>query len=99
MQTNITSPDGKTGSILRGDNGEILKISGDITRADMAADLKRVRPNSATGAVNTMDAEAHFILRSLECVGWQVEWPEVKEGGDQPDDDSQPQEIDDIIVN
>jgi len=56
MQTNVTSPDGKTGSILRGDDGEILKISGDITRADMAADLKRVKPNSATGAVNTMES-------------------------------------------
>lgn len=96
MQTNVTSPDGKTGSILRGDDGEILKISGDITLADMAADLKRVKPNSATGAVNSMDAEAHFILRSLEVVGWQVGWPEVEEGSDQPDDDG---ETTDPIVN
>lgn len=96
MQTNVTSPDGKTGSILRGDDGEILKISGDITRADMAADLKRVKPNSATGAVNTMDAEAHFILRSLESVGWQVAWPEVKAGSE---NDDEPGDPGDIIVN
>ncbi|QFH68091.1 hypothetical protein FR773_26015 (plasmid) [Leclercia adecarboxylata] len=96
MQTKVTSPDGKTGSILRGDDGEILKISGDITWVDMAADLKRVKPNSATGAVNTMDAEAHFILRSLESVGWQVAWPEV-EAGDENDDESG--DPGDIIVN
>ncbi len=96
MQTNLKSPDGKTGSVLCGDNGEILKIAGDITSADMAADLKRVRRNSATGAVNTMDAEAHFILRSLEIVGWKVEWPKVEEGCDQSDDDG---EITDPIVN
>lgn len=96
MRINISSPDGRTGSVACGDNNRINEISGDISLEELAEDLKPLKPSSAIGIVNTMDAELQFILRSLEAVGWWVDWPEVEPGDDIPDGDVTPSEM---IVN
>lgn len=84
MQVKITAPDGKSGLVAIGDDEALIIAEGEIKLADMLNSLRGVRPNSATGEVNTLDAEAHFVLRSLESAGWRVEWPEVEEATDEP---------------
>ena len=51
------------------DDGSLNVVEGDFSREEMAEDLRYVKPNSATGDVNTLLAEAVFVLRSLEHVG------------------------------
>lgn len=85
MRVNVISSVGKKGVVESLDNGGLQFVEGDITRDDMIEDLRFVRPNSACGLVNTIENDAAFVLRSLETVGWEVEWPEV-EGSDEPDD-------------
>lgn len=88
MQINVTAPGAIKGVVEFDDEhgGPIKVISGDFTAEQMAVDLSGVTPNSATGDVNTLDAEPWFVLRSLATVGWLIEWPEV-EGGDEDDPD------------
>ncbi|WP_312329821.1 hypothetical protein [Atlantibacter hermannii] len=96
MQINISSPDRRKGSVACEDNNRIKEISGDISLDEIAEDLKSVKPSSALGIVNTTDAEVQFILRSLETVGWSIDWPEVEPGDEHPDDNEKPSEL---IVN
>lgn len=49
------------------------------------------------GIVNTIHADGVFVLRSLETVGWEVEWPEVE--GDPDDEDDTGESYQDIDVN
>lgn len=99
MQVKITAPDGKSGLVDCGENGALTFGGGDITFDDIRDSLRAVRPNSAVGEVNTPDAAAHLVLRSLESTGWLVEWPEVQEAPEEPEptDDTEP--FTDIIVN
>ncbi|HGU2927224.1 TPA: hypothetical protein ACM87P_005286, partial [Escherichia coli O103:H2] len=46
-------------------------------------------PNSYMGFVNTLDAPASDVLRTLHLyAGWFVDWPAV-DGGDEDDDDDE----------
>lgn len=78
--TKITSPDGREGAV-EFEDGPITKVTGDVSLAEIAEAIRALRPNSATGTVNTVDAECSFVLRSAEIAGWLVDWPEV-EGDD-----------------
>nr|DAW18602.1 MAG TPA: hypothetical protein [Caudoviricetes sp.] len=70
--------------------GTLVIVEGDITQDDMRNALNGVRPNSAVGEVNSLNADAHLVLRSLESAGWQVDWPEVDAGDDDPNDEDTP---------
>lgn len=92
----ITSPDGRVG-VVEFDDGPILNVTGDVSLAEIAEEIRVLRPNSATGTVNMVGADACFVLRSAEIAGWLVDWPEI-EGDD--DDDSYDSGMDeDLIVN
>ena len=87
MQIKIAAPLGGDAIIEFDDNeevsGRLSIISGDITE-DMIAGAN---PNSYMGFVNTLDAPASDVLRTLHLyAGWFVDWPAV-EGGDEDDDD------------
>ncbi|HHU7220092.1 TPA: hypothetical protein ACUK6W_005331, partial [Escherichia coli] len=55
---------------------------------DMIAEaIAGANPNSYMGFVNTLDASASDVLRTLHLyAGWFVDWPAV-DGGDEDDDD------------
>lgn len=96
MQVKVTKPTGEIGLIECLDSGELVIVEGDVSLTDIIESLQGVKPNSATGEVNTLDANPFFVLRSLEVVGWLVDWPEVE--GDLDDDDGENAD-EDIIVN
>ncbi|EPO4312097.1 TPA: hypothetical protein ACKFHL_005171 [Klebsiella pneumoniae] len=69
MQINVIAPGARAGVVECLDDGSLNVVEGDFSREEMAEDLRYVKPNSATGDVNTLLAEAVFVLRSLEHVG------------------------------
>lgn len=75
------------------DDDSFQIVEGNITLEEMASDLKFVKTNSACGLVNTIEEKAVYVLRSLEYVGWQVDWPEV-EGADDEEDTEPGVELD-----
>lgn len=79
MRIKFSSPEKQGGVIDCHEDGSYIIADGQITLEQMAEVLRLVRPNSATGLVNTVNSRPEFVLRSLECVGWSVEWPEVAE--------------------
>ncbi|MDR9909349.1 hypothetical protein [Enterobacter hormaechei] len=81
----ITSPDGREG-VVEFEDGPITSVTGDVSLDDIAEDIRPLRPDSATGTINTVKAEACFVLRSAELVGWIVKWPEI-DGDDENDGD------------
>ncbi|MCM7910274.1 hypothetical protein M8T17_20875 [Enterobacter hormaechei] len=89
MRIKIASPEKQDGVIECHEDGSFIITEGQITIEQMAEELRIVRPNSATGLVNTVNSRPEFVLRSLEYVGWLVEWPEVAgaEVGDQSEED------------
>ncbi|EKY1962356.1 hypothetical protein RA241_003748 [Cronobacter sakazakii] len=93
----ITSPDGRDGTVEL-DDGPILSITGNVTLDELAEDIRRLRPNSATGTVNNVEAEGCFVLRSAELVGWIVDWPTV-DGSDENDGDYGYESDINLIVN
>lgn len=96
MQIKVISPEDRSGIVECLEDGSFQIIEGDILLADMSKDLRFVIPNSAIGYVNTIHARAEFVLRTLEYVDWQVGWPEVAGGPDEPDNDDPEEET---IVN
>lgn len=89
MQVKITAPDGNSGLVAISDDETLIIAEGEIKLADMLNSLRGIRPNSATGEVNSLNAEAHLVLRSLESAGWRIEWPEVEEATDEPQDEEE----------
>ena len=87
MRIKVTMPGGKAGEIECSEAGTLTIAEGNITQDDMRNSLRGVRPNSAVGEVNSLNADAHLVLRSLESTGWLVEWPEVESGDDDPNDE------------
>lgn len=89
MRINFASPESLSGVIECNEDGSFIIAEGQITLELMAEELRLVRPNSATGLVNIVNTRPEFVLRSLEYVGWSVEWPEVAEAevSDQAEDD------------
>lgn len=89
MQVKISSPEGKHAVIEYGEEGDnnFSIVSGDVTREEMANALRSVKPFGPTGETNDINAQGCFVLRSLEFVGWLVDWPEVE--GDTDDDDGE----------
>lgn len=90
MRIKVTMPGGKAGMVECSNAGTLVIVEGDITQDDMRNALNGVRPNSAVGEVNSLNADAHLVLRSLESAGWQVDWPEVDAGDDDPNDEDTP---------
>ncbi|WP_142971342.1 hypothetical protein [Enterobacter hormaechei] len=97
MRINIASPEKLGGVIECHEDGSYIIAEGQITLEQMAEELRLVRPNSATGLVNTVNSRPEFVLRSLEYVGWTVEWPEVAEA--EETDEAEEDEPGDFNVN
>ncbi|NDO81518.1 hypothetical protein CJP72_12305 [Citrobacter sp. NCU1] len=97
MRIKVTMPGDKSGVVECSETGALAIVEGGITLDDMRASLHGVRPNSAVGEVNSLDAEAHLVLRSLESAGWLVDWPEVEGGDDDPDDDEGIPNVDNTV--
>ncbi|HEW9972618.1 hypothetical protein KGP24_24095 (plasmid) [Enterobacter sp. JBIWA008] len=97
MRIKIVSPEKLDGVIECQEDGSFIIAEGQITIEQMAEELRLVRPNSATGLVNTVNSRPEFVLRSLEYVGWFVEWPEV--AGAEVGDQSEEHEPGDFNVN
>ncbi|EEY5109604.1 hypothetical protein DQA19_002497 [Escherichia coli] len=91
MQIKIAAPLGGDAIIEFDDNeevsGRLSIISGDITEDMIVEAIAGANPNSYMGFVNTLDAPASDVLRTLHLyAGWFVDWPAV-DGGDEDDDD------------
>ena len=97
MKYSIVSPAGSRGIVECSDDGTLRIFEGDISEENIAQDLRFINTNSAMGIVNTIHADGVFVLRSLETVGWEVEWPEVE--GDPDDEDDTGESYQDIDVN
>ena len=87
MQIKIAAPLGGDAIIEFDDNeevsGRLSIISGDITEDMIAEAIAGANPNSYMGFVNTLDAPASDVLRTLHLyAGWFVDWPAV-DGGDE----------------
>ncbi|HBT4785576.1 TPA: hypothetical protein MB364_000879 [Klebsiella variicola subsp. variicola] len=87
MQIKVVSPDDKHDAIECLDDDSFQIVEGNISLEEMANDLSFVKPNSACGLVNTLNEKAVYVLRSLEHVGWKVDWPEVDGADDEEDTD------------
>ncbi len=83
MQIKIAAPLGGDAIIEFDDNeevsGRLSIISGDITEDMIAEAIAGANPNSYMGFVNTLDAPASDVLRTLHLyAGWFVDWPAVE---------------------
>ncbi len=81
MQIKIAAPLGGDAIIEFDDNeevsGRLSIISGDITEDMIAEAIAGANPNSYMGFVNTLDAPASDVLRTLHLyAGWFVDWPQ-----------------------
>lgn len=97
MKYSIVSPAGIKGIVECSDDGSLRILEGDFSEENMAQDLRFINTNSAMGIVNTIRADGVFVLRSLETVGWEVEWPEVE--GDTDDEGDTGESYPDFNVN
>lgn len=69
------------------DDAPLKIISGDMTADMIAKAIAMAKTNCHMGFVNTLDAPAGDVLRTLYFYAdWFVDWP-VVEGGDEDDDD------------
>ncbi|WP_241576644.1 hypothetical protein [Rosenbergiella collisarenosi] len=91
MLINVTSPRNQAGAIECNDDGSFTLKGIELSIKDMAEDLKPVTPCSSLGIVNTVNDEYQFVLRSLETVGWVVEWPEIE--GDENDTEDEDEDV------
>ena len=101
MQIKIAAPLGGDAIIEFDDNeevsGRLSIISGDITEDMITEAIAGANPNSYMGFVNTLDALASDVLRTLHLyAGWFVDWPSV-DGGDEDDDDDFGNHVDQIV--
>ncbi|HHR1005968.1 TPA: hypothetical protein ACS29Y_005696 [Raoultella planticola] len=80
------------------DNGLVLNVTDDVKLDVVAETIRSLRQDSATGTVNTVEADSYFVLRSAELAGWYVKWPSI-EGGDEDDDNFGYELSDDFMVN
>lgn len=83
----IATPFGETALVEYGNYAPLKIISGDITEDMIAKAIATAKTNCHMGFVNTLDAPAGAVLRTLYFYAdWFVDWP-VVEGGDEDDDD------------
>jgi len=80
------------------DSGLVLNVIDDVKLDEVVENIRSLRQGSATGTVNTVEADGYFVLRSAELAGRYVEWPSI-EGGDEDDDNFGYELSDDLIVN